>query len=88
VRRPGRQLHRVSRIALLLALGSGLSQGASVVAGYVTGLEGRLIAVFCLVIATSLLAASPVIMDEIKKISIPNIPTTPTAGPLGCPGFG
>jgi hypothetical protein len=31
-----------SRIALLLALGTGLSQGASTVASYMTGLDGRL----------------------------------------------
>ena len=67
VSRSRRQLRRTSRIALLLALGSGLSQGASVVAGYITGAESRLLAVFCLVSVTSLIATSPVLLEDIKK---------------------
>lgn len=65
--RSRQQLRRTSRIALLMALGTGLSQGASVVAGYVTGLEGRALAVFILVSGTSLIAAGPRALEAAKK---------------------
>lgn len=68
------RLRRTSRIALLVALGSGLTQGAAVIAGYVTGLEGRLLAVFTLVSATSLIALTPEVLQPGKKIRYyPNI---------------
>jgi hypothetical protein len=50
--------HRISRIALFVALGSGLSQGAAVVAGYIPGVEGRVLAVFALVGFVSVFAAA------------------------------
>jgi hypothetical protein len=66
VRRP-RQLRFSWLSALFTACVSGLCSGASVVAGYVTGLEDRLVAVLCLVSATSLLIATPVFLGQIKK---------------------
>jgi len=65
--RSRQQLRRTSRVALLLALGSGLSQGASSIAGYMTGLDGRLLAVFTLVALTSLVAAGPLALEAAKK---------------------
>jgi D-alanyl-D-alanine carboxypeptidase len=61
------QLRRMSRIALLLALGTGLSQGASAIAGYMTGLDGRLLAVVALVAVSSLVAAGPQVLEAAKK---------------------
>jgi hypothetical protein len=61
------QLRRTSRIALLVALGSGLGQGAAVVAGYITGLEGRFLAVFALAGVTSLIALAPGVLQASKK---------------------
>jgi hypothetical protein len=52
-----------------VALGSGLSQGAGVIAGYVTGLEGRALAVFTLVSVTFLIAMTPEALQAVKKIS-------------------
>lgn len=66
MRRP-RQLRRASLNALFMAFGSGLCSGASAVVGYVTGPEARLAAVLCLVIATTLLVASPVLLGLDKK---------------------
>jgi len=65
--RSRQQLRRTSRIALLLALGTGLSQGAGAIAGYMTGLDGRLLAVFALVTVTSLVAAGPQALEAAKK---------------------
>lgn len=65
--RPRQQLRRTTRIALLLALGTGISQGASAVAGYMTGLDGRLLAVFGLVTVTTLIAAGPQALEAAKK---------------------
>jgi hypothetical protein len=48
-------LRHSSVAAVLLALSVGLGQGASVVAGYVTGLEGRLLAVTLVVGLASLI---------------------------------
>jgi hypothetical protein len=62
-----RQPLRGSRIALLVALGSGLGQGAGVIAGYVTGLEGRALAVCVLVSVTSLIALTPGALQAAKK---------------------
>jgi hypothetical protein len=60
----------LTRIAFLLALGSGLSQGMSVVAGYVTGTDGRMLAVFALLAAASLIAAAPLALAHFKKSCI------------------
>ena len=65
--RSRQQLRRTSRVALLVALGSGLSQGASAIAGYMTGLDGRLLTVFTLVALTSLVAAGPLALETAKK---------------------
>jgi hypothetical protein len=65
--RPRSRPRRVSRIALLVALGGGMSQGAAVVAGYVPGLEARFLAVSALVGFVSFLAAAPQAL-ELKKI--------------------
>jgi hypothetical protein len=65
--RSRKQRRRTSRIALLVALGSGLSQGIAVTAGYVTGLEPRFLAVSALVGTTSLIAIAPCILEATKK---------------------
>jgi len=72
-RRPQRRrrLHRdrasrSSRVALL-ALGGGLSQGIGVVAGYMTGTEARVLAVFVLVSVTFLIAFMPSVLQSPKK---------------------
>ncbi len=67
--RPRPQSRRASRIALFVALGAGLSQGAAVVAGYVPGLEARFLAVSALVGFVSLVAAAPEAL-ELKKFGI------------------
>jgi hypothetical protein len=67
MRRSRRQLRRASQAAVLLALGTGLSQGASVVAGYVTGLDGRLLAVSFVIGVASMIAITPTILDSLKK---------------------
>jgi hypothetical protein len=51
-------------VAVLLALGMGLNQGASIIAGYVTGLEGRLLAVAAAVGIASMIAAGPIILKK------------------------
>jgi hypothetical protein len=66
--RPRLQLRRTSRIALLVALGSGVGQAAAVVAGYVTGLSGRLLAVSLLVCVTALIALAPEVLPLKKNL--------------------
>jgi D-alanyl-D-alanine carboxypeptidase len=68
--RSRQRLIRSSRIALLVALGTGLSQGVGVIAGYVTGLEGRALAVFILVSVTSVIALAPEALKAAKKNTV------------------
>ncbi len=63
-----RLLRRTSQAAVLLALGTGLSQGTSVIAGYITGQEGRALAVLAAVGAASAVVVLPAAFEENKKI--------------------
>ena len=51
-----------------MALGSGLASGTAVIAGYMTGLEGRSLAVFAVVSLASLIALTPEALERGKKI--------------------
>lgn len=71
---PRRRLARPPRNDVLLVLSGGLSQGVAVIAGYVTDLDARVVAVLALVGLTCIVALSTGAPSLAKKIlHLPNL---------------
>jgi hypothetical protein len=58
---------RTSLAVALAALGAGLSQGVSALAGYATGLEARILAISAVVAVASGITIVPTVAQEVKK---------------------